>query len=338
MEDTTQAAPRQQRRFAVALAVATAFGALGWVWYDARDRIGSTQEELARRLRSIETESAEARLLARQAQEAVRDTQAKLAILENRVGESQNQMVALEALYQELTRSRDEWALAEVEQVLTLAAQQLQLSGNVRGTLLALQLVEARLGRSDRPQFIPLRKALARDIERLRALPALDVSGISLRLDGVIASVDSLPLAFDERAPADTARDGARIEGGGTLARLGAELWGELKSLVRIRTMDVAEPPLLAPGHAYFLRENLKLRLLNARLSMLARDQTGYREDLRVAQAWITRYFDIRAKSNANAQAQLKQLAQAVVSIELPVLAESLDAVRALNMRRERGG
>ncbi|MBI3375744.1 MAG: uroporphyrinogen-III C-methyltransferase [Betaproteobacteria bacterium] len=337
MEETIQATPRQQRRFAAALAVVAAFGALGWVWYDARDRIGATQEELARRLRSIETESREARLLARQAQEAVRDSQAKLAILENRVGESQNQMVALEALYQELTRSRDEWALAEVEQVLTLAAQQLQLSGNVRGTLLALQLVETRLGRSDRPQFIPLRKALARDIERLRALPALDVSGISLRLDGVIASVDSLPLAFDERAPADAARDGARIEDGGTLARLGAELWGELKSLVRIRTMDAPEPPLLAPAHAYFLRENLKLRLLNARLSMLARDQAGYREDLRIAQAWITRYFDARAKPNANAQAQLKQLAQAVVSIELPVLAESLEAVRAFNMRRERG-
>lgn len=337
MQDTTPAAPRQQRRYAAALAVVAAFGALGWVWYDARDRIGATQEELARRLRSIETESRDARLFARQAQEAVRDTQAKLAILENRVGESQNQMVALEALYQELTRSRDEWALAEVEQVLTLAAQQLQLSGNVRGTLLALQLVEGRLGRSDRPQFIPLRKALARDIERLRALPALDVSGISLRLDGVIASVDSLPLAFDERAPVDAARNGAPIEGGGTLARLGAELWGELKSLVRIRTMDAPEPPLLAPGHAYFLRENLKLRLLNARLSMLARDQAGYREDLRVAQAWITRYFDVRAKANVSAQAQLRQLAQSVVSIEMPVLAESLEAVRAFNLRRERG-
>ena len=106
---------------------------------------------------------------------------------------------------------------------------------------------------------------------------------------------------------------------------------------MRIRTTDAPEPPLLAPGHAYFLRENLKLRLLNARLSMLARDQAGYREDLRVAQAWIARYFDMRAKSNANAQAQLKQLAQALVSIELPVLAESLEAVRAFNLRRERG-
>ena len=97
-------------------------------------------------------------------------------------------------------------------------------------------------------------------------------------------------------------------------------------------------PPLLTPGQAYFLRENLKLRLLNARLSLLTRDEAGYREDLRVAQAWIARYFDTRAKPTASAQAQLKQLAQATVSIEPPNLAESLGAARAFKSRRERGG
>lgn len=327
-----------RRKLALALALAIAVGALGWVWYDARGRIGATQEELARRLRDIETESRDARLLARQAQEAARDSQAKLSILENRVSESQNQMVALEALYQELSRNRDEALLAEVEQVLTLAAQQLQLAGNVRGALLALQLAEARLGRSDQPQFVPLRKALARDIDRLRALPALDISGISLKLDGLIGAVDGLPLAFDERAAADAEAVTARREGERTLARLGAELWSELKSLVRIRTLDGPEPPLLAPGQAYFLRENLKLRLLNARLSLLTRDEAGYRQDLKLAQAWIARYFDERAKPTANAQAQLKQLAQATVSIEPPTLAESLGAARAFKSRRERGG
>jgi uroporphyrin-3 C-methyltransferase len=335
MEHNTEAA---RRKIAGALAIVAAIGALAWVWYDARGRIGSTQEELARRLRDIEAESRDARLLARQAQEAARDSQAKLAILENRLVESQNQMVALEALYQELSRNRDEAALAEVEQVLTLAAQQLQLAGNVRGALLALQLAEARLSRADQPQFLPLRKALARDIERLKALPALDVSGTSLRLDGLIAAVDSLPLAFDERAAADADAAGTRREGEKTLARLGAELWGELKSLVRIRTVDGPEPPLLEPGQAYFLRENLKLRLLNARLCLLTRDEAGYREDLRVAQTWIARYFDTRARPTANAQAQLKQLAQATVSIEPPTLAESLGAARAFKSRRERGG
>ena len=187
----------RQRVFAVALVVLAAIVAA--LWLDTRSRIGATQEELARRLRGIETESREARALGRQAQEGMRDAQARIGALENRLVESQSQQVALEVLYQELARNRDEWQLAEIEQVLAIAQQQLQLSGNVRAGLLALQLAESRLSRADRPQFLPVRRALARDIERLKSLPVLDVPGLSLTIDRVVASVDALPLAFDER-------------------------------------------------------------------------------------------------------------------------------------------
>ena len=184
------------------------------LWFDTRGRIDATQEELAKRLRDIESESRDARSLARQAHEGLRDAQAKIGALEAKLAESQNQQLALEALYQELARNRDEWQLAEIEQVLAIAQQQLQLSGNVRAALLALQLAESRLSRADRPQFLPVRRALARDIERLKALPSLDVPGLSLALDRLAASVDALPLAFEERAeraaPAKSAKQGAR--------------------------------------------------------------------------------------------------------------------------------
>lgn len=331
-----------RRRLRIAALAMGVIGLLGlFAWYDARTRIGSTQEELARRLREIETDSREARLLAKQAQESARESQAKLLVVESRLAESQSQQVALESLYQELSRSRDEWALAEIEQVLTVAAQQLQLSGNVRATLLALQLAESRLARADRPQFIPLRKALARDVERLRSLPNLDVAGLSLKLDALVGAVDGLPLAFDERM-ADVAkpgRAGAKPEAApGFFTRFGVELWDELKSLVRIRTIDGPEAPLLAPTQAYFLRENLKLRLLNARLALAMRDEAGFREDMRVAQTWLTRYFDARSKPAVNFGTQLRQLAAAPVSFDLPTLSDSLEAVRGFKSRKERGG
>jgi uroporphyrin-3 C-methyltransferase len=271
----------------------------------------------------------------------VREAQGKLAVLEGKLAESQSQQLALESLYQELSRNRDEWALAEIEQVLTIAAQQLQLSGNVRAALLALQLAESRLARSDRPQFIPLRKAVARDIERLRTLPAVDVAEVSLRLDRLVTAVDALPLAFDERA-GDAGKGGkqaARADAQeGFLARFGAEVWDELKNLIRIRSVDGPEPPLLAPSQAYFLRENLKLRLLNARLALAMRDEAGFREDVRVAQNWVNRYFDARSKPAAAFGAQLKQLGATSFMVELPTLSESLEAVRSFKARRERGG
>ncbi len=325
------------RLFAVALVLLALIVAA--LWLDTRGRIGATQEELAKRLRDIESESREARTLGRQAQEGLRDALAKIGALEAKLAESQNQQLALEALYQELARNRDEWQLTEIEQVLAIAQQQLQLSGNVRAALLALQLAESRLSRADRPQFLPVRRALARDIERLKSLPMLDVPGLSLALDRLVASVDALPLAFDERAerPAAGKAGGAAPQPEqNVFARLGGEVWKELRQLVVVRRVESQEPPLVPPQQAYFLRENLKLRLLNARLALLTRNEAGYREDLRVAQAWIQRYFDARAKASQGFLAQLKQVSSASVSFEPPSIVDSLEAVRGFKSRGER--
>ncbi len=337
----TPAAARWRRRFALVAIAGALVLAGGYGWYDARTRIGATQEELARRLRDIETDNREAKVFARQAQETMREAQGKIAVLEGKLAESQSQQLALESLYQELSRNRDEWALAEIEQMLTIAAQQLQLSSNVRAALLALQLAESRLARSDRPQFIPVRKAVARDIERLRSLPGIDIAGLSLRLDGLVAAVDALPLAFDERAAEAAKAEKAAAPGAapqGFFSRFGAELWGELRGLIQIRVMDAPEPPLLPPSQAYFLRENLKLRLLNARLALAMRNEAGFREDLRVAQVWVKRYFDARSKPTGNFALQLKQLGETSFTLELPTLADSLDAVRSFKAHRERRG
>ena len=328
------ATPRKSRVFAVALVLLAAIVVA--LWFDTRGRIGSTQEELARRLHDIETESRDARSASRQAQEGLRDALAKIGALEAKLAESQNQQLALEALYQELARNRDEWQLAEIEQVLAIAQQQLQLSGNVRAALLALQLAEARLARADRPQFVPVRRALARDIERLRATPSIDLPSMTVRLDALIAAVDSLPLAFDERTERSAPKDAPAAAQGGTMTRLGAEIWNELKQLVVVRKMTGNEPPLLAPQQAYFVRENLRLRLLNARVSLLTRDEAGYREDLRFAQSWVQRYFDTRSRQGGDALAQLKQLSSTSISFELPTISDSLEAVRGFKSRRER--
>ncbi len=322
--------------FLALIAVLLAAGVAALGWFDTRSRIGATQEEVARRLRDIEINAAEARSVARQAQEALRDTQAKLGQIELRLAESQSQQLALEALYQDLSRNRDEWQLAEIEQVLAIAQQQLQLAGNVRAALLALELAEARLARADRPQFAPVRRALARDIERLKSLPALDTAAVSARIDGLVAAVDALPLALDERGErAAEPKEGSAPERG-FLSRLGAEVWDELRRLVVVRRIEGTEPPLLPPTQAYFLRENLRLRLLNARLSLLARDEAGYRADLRASQAWIERYFDARSKPAADALAQLKTLLGTSLSFEMPSISESLEAVRGFKSRRER--
>jgi uroporphyrin-3 C-methyltransferase len=336
--DKPERKPLSIARIAVALALVAAVALAALAWLDARSRIGATQEELARRLREVETDVRESRAYARQAQEAMREAQAKLGALEGKFADAQGQQAALEALYQDLSRNRDEWQLAEIEQVLAIAAQQLQLSGNVRAALLALQLAESRLARGDRPQFQPVRRALARDIERLKALPVLDLPGLTRQLDALAAGVDALPLAFEGRAErAPEAPKPPAAPAPSWFAEFAAGLWGELKQLVVVRRVDAPEPPLLAPTQAYFLRENLRLRLLNARLALLARSQASYQEDLRLAQEWLKRYFDARARAVQAAAAQLRQLQAATVALEPPPsIADSLEAVRAFRTRRNR--
>jgi uroporphyrin-3 C-methyltransferase len=337
MENDTQRASK--RKIWHISPAAAAFGLLAllvaWQWYDGHGRIGALRDELAQRVRESESDSRDARLAARQAQEAAREVQAKLAQIEVKLAEFQNQQSGLEALYQELSRSGDDWVLAEIEQILTIASQHLQLTGNVHAALAALQAAEARLARSGRSQFLPLRKVFARDIERLKAAPSLDVPGLAMKLDQLIAGVDSLPLVQEARPQATPA---VKRESEGLWERLVAELFGELKQLVRIQNVEGAAPALLSPPQEFFLRENLKLRLLNARLALIARDETTYRNDVKVAAGWLERYFDMRSRAAAATAGTLKQIASAGIGVSLPTIGETLAAVRAYKPARRQAG
>jgi len=326
-------------------------------WWSSQNQISGLKEEVARRLLSADTTSNETKLLAKNVQETTKEIQAKVLLIESKQIESQSQQLALEQLYQDLSKNRDEWALAEIEQVLATASQQLQLAGNVQGALIALQNADGRLAKSDKPQFITIRRAIAKDIDRLKSLPALDLPGIALRLDSVITQVDHIPLWADEksvvsptppkaplriipktqRASKQDKQDKkvAEVEESTFSMRLqdawqsfSSEMWGEVKQLIRVRSVETPDALLLTPTQSYFARENLKLRLLNARLALLARNESVFRSDLVSAQDAITKYFDTRAKQTQNAQALLRQVQGSNLSIEMPNLSESLNAVR----------
>jgi uroporphyrin-3 C-methyltransferase/uroporphyrinogen III methyltransferase/synthase len=321
-------------------------------WWSSHQEIRGLREEMAQRLRTGETLNTETKAIVKSVQDSTKEMQAKLSVLENKQVEAQGQQLALEQLYQELVRNRDDWALAEIEQVLSTASQQLQLAGNVQGAVIALQNADSRLSRSDKPQFIVIRRAIARDLERLKALPAVDLTGIALRIDSVIGQIDHMPLLSDEKPVQVAAQPkpsrhppradtGAKAQGGrgnaGSewLADLEdkwnswtSEMWGEVRQLIRVRNVESPDALLLSPTQAYYARENLKLRLLNARLALLTRNESAFRSDLIAAQDVITRYFDTRAKQTQATQALLRQVQQSNLAIEMPTLAESLNAVR----------
>ncbi|MBA4143347.1 MAG: uroporphyrinogen-III C-methyltransferase [Nitrosospira sp.] len=308
-----------------------------WQWHDTRTRIGGLQYELAKRLAEADILGKEARDLAAVTAEAGRRLETKLGLLESRLAESQSQQLALEALYQELTRNRDEATLEEVEQLLLIANQQLQLANNVKAALIAMQEADARLQRIDRPQLSRLRKILSKDMDVLKSAPYLDTAGISLRLDNLAAGVETLPLAAEFQLPelASSGRTAPASES--AWLSFAREAWEDAKRLVRIQHMDKSDIALLLPSQAYFLRENLKLRLLSARYALLSRDGSSFKSDLDASLDWINRYYDNKSKPVLDMLEALHELRDSEVGIELPRISASLDAVRNSRLARDRG-
>ncbi|MHB1214397.1 MAG: uroporphyrinogen-III C-methyltransferase [Thiobacillus sp.] len=309
----------------VALLIATlALAAAAWSWSDSRERIRDLKTELGRRLAESGKDVSETRLLARNADDAMRQVGEKVAHIESQMAASQQQQLSLEALYKELSQGRDQWTLAEIEQVLLTAAQQLQLSGNVRAAIIALEGADARLQRLDKPQFTPLRRAIAADLANLRAVPSVDEVGASARIEALVARLGNWPLAsaqVSEAAPAPHA--GARA------ADIGQELWAELKRLAQIRRIDGNEAVLLPPEQAYFLRENLRLRLLSARLALLSQDRAAFQADLHAASEMLNRYFNTRDAGVAAALKEIKRLSGLQIGQKLPGIDASLAALDA---------
>ena len=322
-------------RWAVAAAFVAAAVAIGLAW-NAQQEFSSLSQSAGGRLADLGAELVQSRTGLAQAQAALKDSQARIAELESRMVDAQENRVAVEEMYRELSRSADDRMLAEVEQLLILASQQLQLAGNVRGALIALQAADGRLARADKMQVANLRRALNADMDRLKALPLVDTVGIAVKLDALVVQADTLPLIVAESLPPARGAARAKLPEENAYLRVARDFWEEMKGLVRIREIAAAEAVLLSPPQTFFLRENLKLRLLAARVALLARDEASFRDDIRASQAWIAKYFDAKARVNVNALATLKQLGESPVSITPPDITASLAAVRSARAAREK--
>ena len=275
-----------------------------------QQRIKSLEQELVRRQQDSQGQAIEAHAMAKQAQEAARAAESKVGLLEARVAETVLQRSQLEDLIQQLSRSRDENVLADVDAAVRVAVQQSAITGSAEPLVSALRQAEERLARMNQPRLERVRRSLARDLDRVRAVAVTDLASLTIKIDEVVRTVDELPLVSqpERRAtaaarPAASASDGAAPGPGAWLpwlqerwSAIGGRIWVEIRSLVRVTQIDKPEAMLVAPDQAWFLRENLKLRLLNARLSLLSRQFDIAQADLREAQAVLERYFDRNAR------------------------------------------
>ena len=358
----TPVAPRSERLRVVpllwwwlgaAVLVLVSLTSLAVAW-KAQSRVHEIEQELVRRQQDSQAVSNEARTLARQAQDSARDAAAKAALLDARVAEVALQRGQLEELMQSLSRSRDENVLVDIEAALRVAQQQSSITGSAEPLVATLKQADERLARYSEPRLEGVRRAIQRDLDRVRATGVADLATLSIRLDEAVRLVDDLPLlAVPEPRRASAKQTGsahadapkpapavARFEADPRswwpaarqrLAAIGDAAWDEVRSLVRVTRIEQPEAMLLAPEQMFFVRENLKLRLLNARLALLSRQFDTAQADLQSARTTIERYFDRNARKVGVEIDLLRQVAAQARHVSLPRPDETMAALATAN-------
>lgn len=305
--------------------LALALSALLW------QKLTRMQEQLARQSQDAGQQSLEAKAWAKQAQDTVKDNVARLSLIEGRLGEVALQRGQLEELIQSLSRSRDENLVVDIESGLRMAQQQAQLTGSTEPLMATLKTAQQRLQRAAQPRLAPVQRAIDKDLERLRALQTPDIPGLLMRLDEGVAQIDALVLANQAPMPAQAAPEQAVP----TAPSVWPAWWTQgmhqiidpLRDLVRISRINAPEALLLSPEQSFFLRENLKLKLLNARLGLLSRQYDAARADLTQTAAAVRRYADPQSRKTQLLLQLLEQAQQQLQKGESPRLDASLAAL-----------
>ena len=115
----------------------------------------------------------------------------------------------------------------------------------------------------------------------------------------------------------------------GFWARVAQSVSQSAGDLVRVGRIDKPEAALLAPEQAFFLRENLKLKVLNARLGLLSRQLSTSRVDLGAVRLMLVTYFDPMDPLTKQALQILSDVVQASRHVDMPRPEETLTALAA---------
>jgi uroporphyrin-III C-methyltransferase len=303
--------------FLLLLAIATV---LIWLRLDRVEKEAKLRSaEISARTAFLETQS-------KVMQDSARELTTRANAVEARITEAANQQSQLEKLYSNRSTDETDTLLADIEQSVSLANQQLLASGQVASALLLLQEADRGAIKSKSPSLLVVHRLLLKDIEKLKAAPAIDVIQLSNRLDAVAQSMDALPLLIDiANEKVGTSKNAPDKMPNWTT---------DLRRMFSIHKVDDPSSLMLNPEQAFFVRQNAKLALASARLALFSRNETLFKADIQKTTGALKTYFDNRNAKVGAQIANLEQLAATKIAFETPTLSETLNAIRSARIQR----
>lgn len=223
-----------------------------------------------------------------------------------------------------------EMLLTEAEYLVRLANQRVNLMQDPSGAMAFLKAADQIIVKLDDPATLTIRQALADEIVALENTAAVDIVGLSLRIEEYSQTINQLnpiptiPVFKTEAPPAQPLlhRDSSWQE---TLANLLTKLIQAITP--RIKSYDDNVKALVLPEHRLYVRQNLLLVLEQARLALLMGEPAIYQQALLKAQMLLNEYFPLQDQVKALLTG-LQQLAQTQVKTDLPDISLSLTAIR----------
>ena len=261
-----------------------------------------------------------------------RDSRSKLINdLKTIKGKQDSLQDSLNTLYQGRKTTNLDWALAEIEHLLIIASQRLALDADVETAIAAMEAADDRLRDMGQPDLIEIRSQLTRDINALKSVSTVDISGMAIYMADMIQRIDSLPLkdpisAENTRVSADAEQTDPEKPMWQTFL---STVWQELKSLFKISHREGSVTIALLPEQQYYLFQNLGLQLNAARLSILRRDTEGLRTSIDLVLDWLDTYFDSTDAGVINTEDSLRQMLRVDLKPKLPDISSSLEGLRA---------
>ncbi|KAB0674923.1 uroporphyrinogen-III C-methyltransferase [Aeromonas veronii] len=295
------------------VAILLALGLTGGLYLHGHKNAVAQQAELAQLKQQL------ASVLSKIDQTSSKDAE-QLAALDQTQQRLQGEMQGLQNRVLDLNDKRpNDWMLAESEYLVRMAGRKLWLEHDLVSAITLLGNADERIAALNDPSLMPIRKALAEDIAKLKGMPRIDREGLTLKLAALSDQIELLPLSTVSMPEAKAEPDQAVSTNPDEWESNLKKNWVKFtENFVTIRRRDGAVEALLSPQQEIFLRENLKTKLLQAQLSVYREQQALYEDSLDKAQRWLTQYFDTDNSATRYMQGEIDKLKGEQIQIDYP--------------------
>lgn len=321
--------------FLLFLMILASYVAIFWIWQQQQSQSEGFSQTLSKSLEGYQDDSQQSLAVAKQADERTVELQAKTLVLDEKISQAIAQQTEMQSLLRKMHEAKAENMISEVEKLVNLADQQLKFSGNLKSAMLALEAADIPLAQSGAPEFIDIREALGNDLQALKEFPAVDMGALSNQLESLMQLTGSLPLLQDQDGLSDHEQVAQNTPASESKPTIQENLWKTFQKFIMVEKIDSVAEPLVNVEQKFYLKENIKLRLLTARIALLQRNADVFDQDLAAVKDWMKQYYDLQHPNAEKALALIDTLKSTELGVALPSLQSSLDAIAQYQANKE---